>query len=51
MPPKERVSLPVNLGFVAAARQFNSFLFRTPKPLVPIGKNLVKYSSKPVCVS
>ena len=37
MPPKERVSLPVNLGFVAAARQFNSFLFRTPKPLVPIG--------------
>ena len=43
MPPQEGACIARHSGFVAASRQFKSFWFRTPKPLVPIFKNLEVY--------
>ena len=34
--PQEGACIARHSGFVAASRQFKSFWFRTPKPLVPI---------------
>ena len=38
--PARRACFARHSGFVATARQFKGFRFRTPKPLVPIWKNL-----------
>ena len=42
-PPQEGACIARHSGFVAASRQFKSFWLRTPKPLVPIWKNLEIY--------